>query len=100
MNVECTLEMLQPELWLVVSMRKRSESFKSFSADTRFDFCVSLSVHWFVCLFVWAFFFKILLLIFCNSHSWRSLEISPRLPDQSLLDVFLFTLVSASVVRN
>lgn len=55
MNVECTLEMLQPELWLVVSMRKRSESFKSFSADTRFDFCVSLSVHWFVCLFALSF---------------------------------------------
>lgn len=51
MNFKCTLEMLQPELWLVVSMRKCSESRKSFTADTRFDFFVFLfqCIGLFVC---------------------------------------------------
>lgn len=99
MNFKCTLEMLQSELWLVVPMRKRSGLFHPASPSLQthgllFFFSFNASV----CLFVWPFFFKILFPIFCNSHSWRSLEISPTLPDQSLLDVFLFTLVNSSIV--
>lgn len=57
MNVKRALEMLQAELWLAVSMRKKEKKKKqwaiflceSFSAVTRFDFLLSLRAS--VCLF-------------------------------------------------
>lgn len=104
-NFKCTLEMLQPELWLVAPMRKCSGLFHPASPSLQthgliFLFFFLPSFNASVCLFVWPFFFKILFPIFCNSHSWRSLEMSPKLPDLSLLDVFLFTLVNGSIVCN
>lgn len=55
MNVKRALEMLQAELWLAVSMRKKRKKqwaiflCKSFSAVTRFDFLLSFRAS--VCLF-------------------------------------------------
>ena len=102
MNFKCTLEVLQSEFWLVVSMRKCNGLFRpaSPSIQTHGLIFFPLSFNASVCLFVWPFCLKILFPIFCNSHSWRSLEISPTLPDQSLLDVFLLTLVNGSIVCN
>lgn len=59
MNLKCTLEMLQSELWLVVSMRKCGGLFhpasSSMQTHSLIFFFPSLLMHLFVCL---AFLFQ------------------------------------------